>query len=151
MYSSTDSERVNGNSNTHFSVYKSLSGYNKVNQGDVHGPPVSARIPSMSLQVVPEYHNQMGYHALTHNISPEQMNSGHYTVKTAYPNYLSKCDTFQPRVCNKMIQPKNMGGMIIQEAEILANDTGMTGMTGMTGAVEYYGCSSKKSEKYRNR
>ena len=151
MYSSTDSENVNGNANTHFSVYKSLHGYNKVAPGDVHGPPVPNRIPSMAMQVVPQYHNQMGYHALTHNMAPEQMNTGHYSVRNAYPNYLSNCDTFQPRGCDKMLPEKGM--VIINEADIVVNN-GMTGMTGMTGMVEEivtenYGCSGKRSEKYR--
>ena len=132
MYSSTDSERVNGNSNSHFSVYKSLNGYNRVKQGDVHGPPVPSRIPSMTMQVVPQYHNQMGYHALTHNISPEQMNTGHYTVRSAYPNYLSNCDTFQSRGCDQMVKPQ---GMIVDETQIVID---MTGMTGMTGPAESY-------------
>lgn len=153
MYSSTDSENVNGNANTHFSVYKSLHGYNKVAPGDVHGPPVPNRIPSMAMQVVPQYHNQMGYHALTHNMAPEQMNTGHYSVRNAYPNYLSNCDTFQPRGCDKMLPEKGM--VIINEADIVVNN-GMTGMTGMTGMMEMteeivtenYGCSGKRPEKY---
>ena len=147
MYSSTDSENVNGNANTHFSVYKSLHGYNKVAPGDVHGPPVPNRIPSMAMQVVPQYHNQMGYHALTHNMAPEQMNTGHYSVRNAYPNYLSNCDTFQPRGCDKMLPEKGM--VIINETDVVING-GMTGMTGMTGMVtENYGCSGKRREKYR--
>lgn len=153
MYSSTDSENVNGNANTHFSVYKSLHGYNKVAPGDVHGPPVPNRIPSMAMQVVPQYHNQMGYHALTHNMAPEQMNTGHYSVRNAYPNYLSNCDTFQPRGCDKMLPEKGM--VIINETDVVING-GMTGMTGMTGMMEMteeivtenYGCSGKRPEKY---
>ena len=146
MYSSTDSENVNGNANSHFSVYKSLHGYNKVVPGDVHGPPIPNRIPVMSMQVVPQYHNQMGYHALTHNMAPEQMNTGHYSVRNAYPNYLSKCDTFQSRGCDQMLPEKGM--VIMNETDIVVND-GMTGMTGMTGMVmENYGCSGKR-EKYR--
>ena len=43
MYSSTDSERVNGNSNSHFSVYKSLNHYNQVKPGDVNGPKIPCR------------------------------------------------------------------------------------------------------------
>ena len=146
MYSSTDSENVNGNANAHFSVYKSLHGYNKVAPGDVHGPPVPNRIPSMAMQIVPQYHNQMGYHALTHNMAPEQMNIGHYNVRNAYPNYLSKCDTFQSRGCNKMVPEQ---GMVMNETDIVIND-GMTGMTGMTGMVmENYSCSGKR-EKYHH-
>lgn len=139
MYSSTDSERVNGNSNSHFSVYKSLNHYNQVKQGDVNGPKIPCRIPSMSTQIVPQYHNQMGYHALTHNMAPEQMNTGHYTVRSAYPNYLAKCDTFRARGCDKMIptQMKKMPmqpGMVVDDTEIMMD----MGMTGMTGPVEGY-------------
>ena len=146
MYSSTDSENVNGNSN--FSVYKSLHGYNKVNQGDIHGPPIPNRIPSMAVQVVPKYHDTMGYHVLTHNMAPEQMNTGHYSVRNAYPNYASKCDTFEARGCDQMVK-----GFGVNEVEIVT--PGMTGMTGMTGmvemSVENYQCSSKKkkNEGYR--
>lgn len=121
MYSSTDSERVNGNSNGNFSVYKSLNHYNRVNPGDVNGPAIPKRVPSMAVQVVPDYHNQMRYHALTHNIAPEQMNAGHYTVRNAYPNYLAQCDTFQQRGCK---------GMVVHDT---ANIVGITGTAGVTG------------------
>ena len=165
MYSSTDSEHVNGNSNSHFSVYKSLNHYNQVKPGDVNGPKIPCRIPSMSTQIVPQYHNQMGYHALTHNMAPEQMNTGHYTVRSAYPNYLAKCDTFQARGCDKMIpQMKKMSmqpgmevdteimmrpGMEVDDTEIMM-DMGMTGMTGMTGPVEgYSSCGTKLNKNSR--
>ena len=125
MYSSTDSERVNGNSNGNFSVYKSLNHYNRVTPGDVNGPAIPQRIPSMAVQVVPQYHNQMRYHALTHNVAPEQMNVGHYTVRNAYPNYLAQCDTFTPRDCKGMV--------VDQENEATS---GMTGATGLEVLVE---------------
>ena len=131
MYSSTDSERVNGNSNSHFSVYKILNHYNKIHSGCVHGPKIPCRIPSMSTQIVPQYHNQMGYHALTHNMAPEQMNTGHYTVRSAYPNYLKNCDTFQARGCDKMVQKmQKMSMQPIPERDIMMPQS-MTGMTGM--------------------
>ena len=165
MYSSSDSERVNGNSNSRFSIYKSLNGYNKIHNGCVHGPKIPCRIPSMGTQIVPQYHNQMGYHALTHNMAPEQMNTGHYTVRSAYPNYLAKCDTFQARGCDKMIpQMKKMSmqpgmevdteimmrpGMVVDDTEIMM-DMGMTGMTGMTGPVEgYSSCGTKLNKNSR--
>ena len=165
MYSSTDSERVNGNSNSHFSVYKSLNHYNQVKPGDVNGPKIPCRIPSMSTQIVPQYHNQMGYHALTHNMAPEQMNTGHYTVRSAYPNYLANCDTFQARGCDKMIpQMKKMSmqpgmeidteimmrpGMVVDDTEIMM-DMGMTSMTGMTGPVEgYSSCGTRLNKNSR--
>ena len=137
MYSSTDSERVNGNSNSHFSVYKSLNHYNQVKPGNVHGPKIPCRIPSMGTQIVPQYHNQMGYHALTHNMAPEQMNTGHYTVRSAYPNYLQNCDTFQARGCDKMVQNMQkmsmQPGMVVDDTEIMIMPQDMTGMTGMMG------------------
>ncbi|SVE50513.1 uncharacterized protein METZ01_LOCUS503367 [marine metagenome] len=135
MYSSTDSERVNGNSNGSFSIYKSLNHYNQVKPGDVNGPKIPCRIPSMAVQIVPQYHDQMGYHALTHNMAPEQMNTGHYTVKGAYPNYLAKCDTFHARGCDKLVQqqvpqqvPQNI---IVDDTEIIVD-------TDATGPVESY-------------
>lgn len=165
MYSSTDSERVNGNSNSHFSVYKSLNQYNRVKPGDVNGPKIPCRIPSMGTQIVPQYHNQMGYHALTHNMAPEQMNSGHYTVRSAYPNYLRNCDTFQARGCDKMVQKMQkmsmQPGMVVDDTEIMMAPgmTGMTGMMvdeteimmapGMTGPIESYGSCSSKKKNYR--
>ena len=179
MYSSTDSERVNGNSNSHFSVYKSLNQYNRVKPGDVNGPKIPCRIPSMGTQIVPQYHNQMGYHALTHNMAPEQMNTGHYTVRSAYPNYLRNCDTFQARGCDKMVQKMKkmsmqpgmvvdeteimmqpgMTGMMVDETEIMMQQ-GMTGMMvdeteimmqqGMTGPIERYSsCGSKNKNSRR--
>jgi len=149
MYSSTDSERVNGNSNSKFSVYKNLNGYNNIHGGCVHGPKIPCRIPSMTTQVVPQYHNQMGYHALTHNMAPEQMNTGHYTVRSAYPNYLQNCDSFQARGCDKMV-PDMTTGMVVDETEIIM-DMGMTGMTGMTGPVESYSSCSSRLNKNSNR
>lgn len=111
MYSSSDSERVNGNCNVNTSQYKSLSLYNHVAPGDIGTDPSGKRLmrrhpcPSMAVQTVPRYNVDMGFGALTHNLAPEQMAGGHYSVRNAYPAYKTHCTSFQKRSCDGYTKP----------------------------------------------
>ncbi len=86
------------------SSYASLGRYNTPQAGAITGPLVNPRTPPMNPQVVPQYNLPLGYSALTHGLTAEQMTNNHYPITSAYPAYANQCDTFVNRSCSGFVQ-----------------------------------------------
>lgn len=81
------------------SSYASLGKYNSPPKGAVLGPLPRHGTPPMNPEVVPQYNLPLGYNALTHGLTAEQMTGSYYPINTAYPAYKKDCDTFRYRSC----------------------------------------------------
>ena len=76
--------------------YATLGGYN---QGYGAGAiaPVPSGVPSMAVQIVPNY-SAPGYDALTHGLNVPSC-SGYFGIGKAYPSYSNNCTRFTTRLC----------------------------------------------------
>lgn len=84
------------NNNRKSCTYASLCRYN--NGAGVAGPAPASTVPSMAIQVVPQYGGP-SYGTLKHDGADSSCN-GYFTIKGAYPHSDNGCALYTTRACS---------------------------------------------------